>query len=293
MSPLTKAFVVLATLLSVVMVSLTVAHVARTENYRAKFNDLKNDRDAAVERSAQALAQKSNELVASRQADAEQESELADVKGDLQDTLGEIRSRDERIASLEANLARMTAANSALSATLTSANDRLSGQDEQIRSLIGETGNLARQKGELEQAIAVAIASRDRYANEVRRLTEALQAEEAQRAAINTDRERLVKLVESLLPNPEDTTLTVSDVPIEGAVTRIDNVSDDLALVGINVGTRDSVQRNMLFTISRGSTYIGTIRITAVDTDEAVGELDINPGGEIRRGDTVYSGPRR
>jgi len=292
LSPLTKAFVVLATLLSVVMVSLTVAHVARTENYRAKFNDLKNDRDAAVQRSAEALAQKSNELVAARNDDAAQETELADVKGDLQDTLGEIRSRDERIASLEANLARMTAANSALSATLTSANDRLRAQDEQIRTLINDTGSLARQKGELEQAIAVAIAARDRYANEVRRLTEALQAEEAQRAAADTDRERLEKVVQSLLPEADVTVVSIPSVRITGSVTKIDQLGDAMTLVEVNVGTRDGVTENMPFTISRGGQYVGTITITKVDTDQSVGQLTLD-NGEIRSGDRVDAGLRQ
>ena len=290
MSPLTKAFVVLATLLSVVMVSLTVAHVARTENYRTMFTELKNDRDSAVQRAAQEQAKLANQLAAMNEANAGEESELADVRGDLTDTLGEIRSRDERIAGLESNLARMTAANNALSATLTSATDRLNAQDEQIRTLIGNTGDLSRQKGELQQAIAIATAARDRYANEVRRLTEALQASEAASAAFEERKNELEEVIIAIAPNVDPATvIPPGNVRIAGAVTKVDQIGDGLTLVEVNVGTRDGVRANMPFTISRGDQYVGTITITTVDTDKSVGELTLN-NGSIRDGDDASTG---
>lgn len=288
MSPLTKAFVVLTTLLSIVMVSLTVAHVARTEDYRAKFKDMQTARDAALERAANAEAVVANGDAAATESVADLEAALSQVRSELASKLGEIRNRDQAIANLQTNLARLTAAQEAVTATLNAANDRLGSQDDQIRSLLTELDGVARQKGEVERALVVARADRERYSTEVRRLTERLIATEAEAAAIETDRDRLAELVNSLEIDPDAQT-TGTGVRIAGAVTNVDQIGDGLTLVQVNVGARDGVQANMPFTIFRGSQYVGTIVITTVDTDMAVGELELSTD-EIRNGDSVKTG---
>ncbi|MFI4862118.1 MAG: hypothetical protein ACIAXF_15745 [Phycisphaerales bacterium JB063] len=287
MSPLTKAFVVLTTLLSIVMVSMTVAHVARTEDYRAKYAVMEVDRDAALKRAAAAETAEANRQAEGQEVASTIESVRSDVAGQLAALQGQIRSKDESIASLQANLARATSAQDAISSTLASATTRIDNQNDQITSLIGDLSAVSRQKAEAEQALVNAIAARNRYENEVRLLNERLRAMETALGEYQTENERLVKLIEEFGGNPDD--IPADSIRIAGSVTNVDQIGDGLTLVEVNVGTRDGVRAGMPFTVYRGDQYLGTIRITTVDTDKAVGEVTLNTAA-IRSNDSVKTG---
>ncbi|XAL99064.1 hypothetical protein OT109_15945 [Phycisphaeraceae bacterium D3-23] len=289
MSPLTKAFVVLTTLLSIVMVSMTVAHVARTEDYRAKYAVMKVDRDAALKRAADVEAAEA----ATQAEDQEQQSAIAkiisDVDGQLAGLQGQIRSKDESIASLQVNLARATAAQQAMSETLASMTTRIDNQNDQITSLISDLADISRQKGEAEQALVNAIAARNRYENEVRLLNQRLRAMETELAELAVENEQFRVAIQGLEQDPDEILERGRDIQIAGSVTNVDQIGDGLTLVEVNVGTRDGVRAGMPFTVFRGDQYLGTIRITTVDTDKAVGEVTLDHA-TIRATDSVKTG---
>ncbi len=290
MSPLSKAFVVLATLLSVVMVVLTVGFAAQTENYREKYGEATADLKVAQSSYARQNTVLSGQLAELRAALSARENADNGVNAQLASKLGEIRSRDERISNLEATNARTTAALAAATETLQASNARSDAQDEQIRGLISDMAALARQKSEAEQAVVTANGLRDRYENEVRRLQEQLIALEAQASSLETELDRVGTILAGLGLDPDDTEIVRVGPRIAGAVTSVDQIGDGLTLVELNVGTRDGVKANMPFTIFRGDEYVGTIRITTVDTDKAVGEVLSHSTGVVRNGDSAQTG---
>ncbi|MEM9414094.1 MAG: hypothetical protein AAGA29_01285 [Planctomycetota bacterium] len=289
MSPLTKAFVVLTTLLSIVMVSMTVAHVARTEDYRAKYEVIKGDRDEAVKRAAAAEAAE-----AIRQAENQEEQSAiarvtSDVEGQLAALQGQIRSKDESIASLQVNLARATSAQDAITKTLAAATTRIDSQNDQITTLISDLAEVSRQKGEAEQALVNAIAARNRYESEVRLLNQRLRALETANIELQQRNDQYAAYIREIGDNPADVEDAANRIRIAGSVTNVDQIGEGLTLVEVNVGTRDGVQAGMPFTVYRGDQYLGTIRITTVDTDKAVGEVTLNHA-TIRATDSVKTG---
>lgn len=288
MSPLSKAFVVLATLLSVVMVVLTVGFAAQTENYREKFGEASADLQVAQSSYARQNTVLSGQLAELRAALSARENADNGVNAQLAAKLGEIRSRDERISNLEATNARTTAALAAATETLQASNARSDAQDEQIRGLISDMATLARQKSEAEQAVVAAIGLRDRYENEVRRLQEQLVALETQRAELSDRVDELEVAFQEINQDP-DAVIGTTGIRIAGAVTSVDQIGDGLTLVELNVGTRDGVKADMPFTIFRGDQYVGTIRITTVDTDKAVGEVTLSTD-TVRDGDSAQTG---
>lgn len=288
MSPLSKAFVVLATLLSVVMVVLTVGFAAQTENYREKFGEASADLQVAQSSYARQNTVLSGQLAELRAALSARENADNGVNAQLAAKLGEIRSRDERISNLEATNARTTAALAAATETLQAANARSDAQDGQIRGLISDMATLARQKSEAEQAVVAAIGLRDRYENEVRRLQEQLVALETQRAELSDRVDELEVAFQEINQDP-DAVIGTTGIRIAGAVTSVDQIGDGLTLVELNVGTRDGVKADMPFTIFRGDQYVGTIRITTVDTDKAVGEVTLSTD-TVRDGDSAQTG---
>lgn len=289
MSPLSKAFVVLATLLSVVMVALTIGFAAQTENYRASYEEAEIDRQVANAAFARKMAEKDSERQAAVDALSTRESADNSVAAAIEAKTSEIRSLTERIANLEATNARTTAALAATSETLQAANARSASQDEQIRGMIGDMAALARQKSEAEQAIVTATGRSDRLENDVRRLQEQLIALEQENAELTSVNDEMARFLESQNLNPDDVAGGNSGIRIAGAVTNVDQIGDGLTLVEINVGTRDGVQADMPFTIFRGDQYVGTIIIKTVDTDRAVGEVDLAED-TIRSGDDVKTG---
>lgn len=288
MSPLSKAFVVLATLLSVVMVVLTVGFAAQTENYREKFGEASADLQVAQSSYARQNTVLSGQLAELRAALSARENADNGVNAQLAAKLGEIRSRDERISNLEATNARTTAALAAATETLQASNARSDAQDGQIRGLISDMATLARQKSEAEQAVVAAIGLRDRYENEVRRLQEQLVALETQRAELSDRVDELEVAFQEINQDP-DAVIGTTGIRIAGAVTSVDQIGDGLTLVELNVGTRDGVKADMPFTIFRGDQYVGTIRITTVDTDKAVGEVTLSTD-TVRDGDSAQTG---
>lgn len=288
MSPLSKAFVVLATLLSVVMVVLTVGFAAQTENYREKFGEASADLQVAQSSYARQNTVLSGQLAELRAALSARENADNGVNAQLAAKLGEIRSRDERISNLEATNARTTAALAAATETLQASNARSDAQDGQIRDLISDMATLARQKSEAEQAVVAAIGLRDRYENEVRRLQEQLVALETQRAELSDRVDELEVAFQEINQDP-DAVIGTTGIRIAGAVTSVDQIGDGLTLVELNVGTRDGVKADMPFTIFRGDQYVGTIRITTVDTDKAVGEVTLSTD-TVRDGDSAQTG---
>lgn len=288
MSPLSKAFVVLATLLSVVMVVLTVGFAAQTENYREKFGEASADLQVAQSSYARQNTVLSGQLAELRAALSARENADNGVNAQLAAKLGEIRSRDERISNLEATNARTTAALAAATETLQASNARSDAQDGQIRDLISDMATLARQKSEAEQAVVAAIGLRDRYENEVRRLQEQLVALETQRAELSDRVDELEVAFKEINQDP-DAVIGTTGIRIAGAVTSVDQIGDGLTLVELNVGTRDGVKADMPFTIFRGDQYVGTIRITTVDTDKAVGEVTLSTD-TVRDGDSAQTG---
>ena len=79
--------------------------------------------------------------------------------------------------------------------------------------------------------------------------------------------------------------------PSQGAEGRVLNVRGNL--VQISVGTKDKVRAGDLYHISRGSSYVGMIRITNVEKDSAVGTFDSDysgPASPPQKGDRAYPG---
>ena len=58
----------------------------------------------------------------------------------------------------------------------------------------------------------------------------------------------------------------------------------------INVGTADHVAKNMKFLVYRGTTYLGTLVISNVDTKASAGTLELTTGQQVNKGDGVLTG---
>lgn len=281
MSPLTKAFVVLATILSVVMVTLTVAVVARVDDYRSQYQEVVAARDKAIKDDVKTRAEIQASLTAASMQAEKAKADLEAMAAQLKTSEDAQVQRGQEIANLLEQNARLAAAQ----ASTAQLNEALSRRNEALNDQVAAvTGNITDVVAKFDQAtreLVVVKADLDRLETDYRALAEQNQALEAQNAAQANKLQGYIE--QGITPVP-----VVAEV--DGAVTRVEKVSDQLTLVQVNVGTRDNVENDMQFTVFRGDEYVGTIKITRVDTDASVGELTL--GGGVRAGDRIQSGRR-
>lgn len=290
MSVLTKALVVVVTILSVLLVALVVPFVANQQAYKKQL-------DAA--RQAE-LAASTRARIAQQQADAAQETRAALVaqyeaaSNNLTATLARLQTQlseaQAAVAGQAAELAQSKADQSRLAAT----NQQIAGMLDASRSELTER----RQKMvDLELRL---IESNDRVNQltsqmetadvSIRRLREDL----AQRDQTIADYEgRIAKLPQDVRDQMLAQASTAAgpfmpQTAIFGQVSRVDNLAGD-TFVQLDIGQRDNVAQNMKFVVFRGEQFLGTLVVTLVDQDSAVGRVTLQQG-PIQSGDSVRTG---
>lgn len=281
MSPLTKAFVVLATILAVVMVTLTVSIVARVDDYRASYAEVEAAKNAAIQQEVKARAEMQQNLDAAAELRDKYKADLDSLAQQLKLARDDDSAQAQNIADLMEQNARLAAAQASsakLNDALATRVETLNAQLADATKTIGEEGS---KYDQVTREFVALLAEKDRLENDFLRLREENVALQEQVASL----EKKVDGFEA-----SGAVFVGTSQPIDGAVTQVDKVSDQLTLVQVNVGTRDNVANDMQFTIYRGDEYVGTIQIKRVDTDASVGELTL--GGNVRAGDRVQSGRR-
>lgn len=293
MSILTKIFVVLVTILSVGLVALIVPFVANTENFRSRISDLQAQlavaeakaRDyqveinAAQDRIAQQIEELNRTINTDKQTINNLQSELA-------------RARDEN-RTTAAELAQEKATVSLLSAAENQNATLLASLQRELGELREEKVTTSQRLIELADANNELAGDRQTLERNVRRLQEQLTAIEEQIATREQQIAALPQEIRDQYFRGRETVADArgydSDVPIQGQVTKVSSDAGE-TFVQINVGERDQVKPNMRFLVYRdGNQYVGTIVVSAVDTDAAAGRVVLS-NGQIAEGDRVYTG---
>ncbi len=289
MSVVTKVFVVLVTILSVVLVAMMVPFVANTENYRQQAEDA----EAALQIAEETARLRQSELANVQQLDSQKvtalKSENTNLLGqinhlsaDLKETQAQLSAAAAKNASYEANWSRLTAANEQHVKIITEYETELKGRRDQVLKQQTQIIQLINRNKELDSQL-------EALERQVRRVSEKMtQLEER-----NSDLElKLVQLPPEwqakLMSQENPTGPILSKIPIKGSVTGVERF-DDETYAQVNVGTNDGVIENMKFLVHRGSQFLGTLIITTVDARSSAGRLELQQG-EVTTGDAVLTG---
>ncbi|MCC7192453.1 MAG: hypothetical protein IT444_06675 [Phycisphaeraceae bacterium] len=288
MSVLTKVFVVLVTVLSILLVALFVPFVAKTENYKEQVRLAKTEAEGA----RQTAAQRQTEINTMQNKQTEAYVQLQSAKA-LVDQ--QVLALNDRLAQSEkegleakADLVKREADLTQLSAAAKLSTQLQEAMEAELRDR--RTAMVSQQTRMIE------------LQDRIEEITSQLQAAERQR---KRDAERLVDLETQLAETtkrlaqggsavaantagPTAPATFESSVTINGSVTKVDKVEGD-SFAQINVGSAGGVEENMRFLVHRGDVYLGTLVITAVDTNAASGRMTLSTG-DIQAGDKVLSG---
>lgn len=296
MNALTKAFVVVVTILSVVLVALVVPFAARVPDYASQYEQMKQDRDTQLALASEAATKIRNDI-------AKAGTELEDISAKNSQLESELGVKDNEIKSLQAKLGqaqvtldRYSAANEINSRMIETKSGQITKQADLIKEQLGAISELTGQRSDLSQALIESRSRERRLSDNYLRIQEELKAMQQQllekTALLKTATEELEAFKEGAEERVAEATAVQppDGVAIRGSVTKIDQVTDGLTFVQLNVGTRDLVKEGMEFTVYRGDEFVGKVQIASVDTADSVGQLTL--GGGVQEGDAVRAGGR-
>jgi len=290
LSVLTKVFVVLVTILSVMLVTVTVPFVANVENHRGQRDDALAAKAATEElallRQSELSALQNNQSQLVTQLKAQSENLITQINlltQKLANAEASSQSQSARNTQLEADWARLTAANQQHAQIITELQSELTERREQTVSQQTRMIQLADRNNELESQL-------DALTRQVRRVRENLTQLQEQNAELEGKLSRLPPEIQTLIKDDEsvDTEPFIPETPIRGYVTAVEQLQNE-TFVQVDVGSNDGVEPNMKFMIHRDNRFLGTLIITAVDLQEAAGRVELMQA-ELAIGDAILTG---
>jgi myosin heavy subunit len=297
LNALTKAFVVVVTILSVILVALVIPFAARVDDYASQYEQMKQDRNTQL-----ALAQEAATKV--RNAIAAKGSELETALESISSLTAELDRANNDAKALEAKLdqAQLTIDRNSAAMEITSKDnqnksDQLSKLNEQLQTHIATIAELQSERADLSQVLIDERGKVRRLSDNFMRIQEenkALQQQLLEKTALLTvAMEELEVLKQGAEERVADKTTVrpPKGVVIRGSVTKIDQPAEGITFVQVNVGTRDLVKEGMEFTVHRGDEFVGKIEIASVDTAASVGQVTLSEGS-FEEGDKVRAGGR-
>jgi len=290
LSPLTKAFVVLVTVLSVLLVALVVPYVAKTEDFSGQKKALESQL-ATAQNSARtsqqeisAMQERLNEQSALHsQQITNLTAERARLQTERDDAKAQAMQEQRKLQQFEAELSRLSAAAVQDADLLTVTTADLKETRQSLVDAQTKLVQLGDRNNELE-------SQRDSLTRQVRRIGEKMVSLEqgnvelrAVLARVPAQFRQQISTGEGAAPAQEAAT------PIAGTITDVQSAAGT-QLVQVNIGSRDGVEANMKFLVHRDDQYVGTFVVDRVEAAQSAGRMTLTKG-DVRSGDQVYTGP--
>lgn len=293
MNALTKAFVVVVTILSVVLVALVIPFAARVPDYASQYEQMQLDRDAQLLKAQEAAAEVRNAIAAKGSELETALASITELTAELDRANNDKSALEARLAQAQLTVERNSAAMQIAAAESQSKSQRLEELNNLINQQLSTISDLTSQRSDLSQSLIELRSDNRRLTSNYRRIQEQNKSLEQQlletNAQLTVATEKLAGFVEDV--ETELASVVNPPVDIRGSVTNISQITDGLTFVQVNVGTRDLVKEGMEFTVYRGDSFVGKIKIASVDTAESVGQLTLSEMN-VQEGDLVRAGGR-
>jgi len=283
LSALTKLFVVLLVISSLLLTAATVVFVNRVEDYR-KWAEAEKVRAALKQTEIDSLKV---DLVAAQGQIAKLASEATAKAAELQRI---INDKDAAAAAKDAQIQTLNAQISghlANIATLTAANEQA---QKLIKDLKDRNEVLVQEEGKLRLVNADLVAANTDYQ---KRLDEAEKERRWLVEQVNQLRAEVTRLTNILVENRIQLTSSPprrrSAPELKGVVKAV-KTDGGITYVTITLGAADKVEKGMQFRVINqfSNEFLGNLTIESVDQNEAFGRVegpklaDIKPDHEVR-----------
>ncbi len=280
MSIFTKILIILLTISAIFLCGIVVTYVANADNYRQKYDELRVRLD-----------QTRQKLTAATKLANEKADELKQINQNLNRQIADLKMQNDQLKVSFNNAEREKATLLQKVNNWTSIAKDFHETNQQQETLLEDTLNKLnnievakiKQEKELKQTTKTLfekMAVIDSLQKEQRRLAEE-KAEIEQRlnqilmptgktAAAPTPvtlKSEAARPATSAIETP-----VAENIQLKGKVSKVDSQN---GLVEISIGTADGVKTGMRFHVIRKDAFISDILIVEVDTEQAVGVLEI------------------
>jgi chromosome segregation ATPase len=274
LSNLTKILIVLLTISAIFLCGIVVTYIANANNYKEKYTKLSSDR-TALEQEKQSLTNQLKEKIQQKD-DLEKslDSQLASLKTKADDLQAKITGVEREKAELLERVNSWASITKDFQATTDKQTQLLATAQDDVKKLKAEEIKLSK---ELDQASSAVV--------EKNALIESAEAEKRRLIEEKADlQNRLDKLAQGgRVPaaggpvtqekgKAMPAQATSETVNLKAQIVEVDAKN---SLATVSIGSADGVKEGMKFHVTRGDEFICDVLIVNVDTERAVGVLEL------------------
>ncbi len=281
MSPLTKLFVAMLIVLSLLTTAATVVYVNKEDvqkttlkNTETELNGARAAAQAARDELTAAQQNLTNVQAAANQAAQQATTDINARQQQISQLQVELAKAQSQQATQQLDVSRLTEALNASQASSTAL-------QTEVARLRQNNDQLVRQASDLNGSVSDLTARLEVTERERRLLAEQL-------TQASTENQRLSAIIRgaNLSPDAAERAVARSGLPSINGVIRDVRTIAGRPYATISVGTADGVQRGMEFKIldRQGGNFLGTLVVDSVEPNEATGRLDGPKVAEIRPG---------
>ena len=274
MSTLTKVLIVLLTIASIFLCGIVVTYVSNAENYRQRFNDLRDDKLAAEENAKQAQ-QASKEAIDAKDA----------LERKLNDEINALKIQVDKLQTALTDAQRKASEAIAQQNNWRDINTKFLATNDELRKLLEE--KLAQLKDvdakriqgdkQLKETTATLI-EKMAIIDDLQRQTNLLLEEKTD---LQNELGKFLQPTGQAVAAPVSVTalketarvaVPAVDIGLNGTITTVDLEN---SLAQISIGSANGVKQNMKFHVTRADKFICDIVILDVEPEKAIGTLEL------------------
>lgn len=283
MSALTKIFVVLLVVLSIVETAGMVVYVNRSEQFATTVKNLNGKLAAATAEVGSANDKAAMANTARQQLQQQMQAQIDAKVAQLNTIQGQLASEAARVAELEGNVAQMAAANK-------SANDALQVAQKSYDTINTQMADLRKAHTDLEKQYAEATFAINDLTNKYDVTNRNWRDANEQITQLNSE---LQKARDTLHRAGIAANTNVQGEPllnVQGVVRSKQNIGG-IPYATISVGSADQVTKGMQFKVidpQARNPFLGYLIVDRVEPNQAIGRLEgphvneVHPGVQVR-----------
>ena len=275
MSALTKILIVLLTLSSIFLCGIVATYVANADNYKQQHRDLKNERDSLGEK-VKGLTKQLGEKVAGKQ---QIEDKLNTKIGTLGSEIRELQASLNNVEREKSLLLQKVNSWNSITKDFYQTTDKqgqlLKNTLEELNTVQAEQIKQHKELNETTASLIEKMAIIDTLESEKKRLVEEKVELQNKLDQLLQPMGRVAVPVVPVTPEisiAKPAKIATKGIDLQGLVSAIDLKN---SMAKISIGSADGVKDGMKFHVTRGSKFICDILIIDVDTEEAVGILEL------------------
>ena len=284
MSTLTKALIIALTICSFFLCGIVVTYVANAADYRQKYNTIRTEKDAAVQKGNSAKTQLNENIAKTDREKNKLNNQIGSLERKLSEAQADLTEAERQKALLTEKVNNWTAIVMDFSKTAEDQGQLLKNTLSELRKTQAEQIKKDKELKQTTTTLVEKMAIISTLEEKNKRLLE-------ERADLNNKLNQLLrqygKVVAPSMPvtrrksvarpaspvRPAQTApAAAEDMGLKGQVTAVDSKH---SMAEISIGRAQGVSENMKFHVTRGDEFICDILILDVDSERAVGILDL------------------